>query len=77
MTVSDTLVQYIQDRTNETITDPDINLFENGFLTSLDVLDMISFIEKTFCIEVLAESVDMESFGSIRGMVNLVEKNKA
>ncbi len=77
MTNSDILIEYIKNRTNEIVTDPDTNLFENGFLTSLDVLDMISFIEKTFDIEVSAESVDMESFGSIRGIVNLIEQHNA
>lgn len=76
MTVRENVVHYIKELTNENISDHSINLFENGILTSLDVLDLISFIEKTFSLTISGDDIDMESCGTINGIVNLVEKLK-
>ena len=74
MEATEKIAEYITELTNENITDHSMNLFESGLLTSLDVLDLISFIEKTFDFQISEEDVSMESFGSINGIVGLVEK---
>jgi methoxymalonate biosynthesis acyl carrier protein len=66
------VVNYIESLTHETISDHAMDLFENGFLTSLDVLDLISFIENTYALQITGDDVDMHSFGSIDGMVDLI-----
>lgn len=76
MTIRDRISSYIKGVTNEKIDDHSTNLFENGLLTSLDVLDIISFIENAYDFEVSGDDVDMDSFGSIDGIVNLVERVK-
>ncbi|MEK3903799.1 MULTISPECIES: acyl carrier protein [unclassified Paenibacillus] len=65
---------YIQKITNEDIQDRSANLFELGLLTSLDVLDIISYLENNFGIELSDEDVDMHHFGTIDGLVSLVER---
>ncbi|MBN2535785.1 MAG: hypothetical protein JXB88_23095 [Spirochaetales bacterium] len=76
MTVRENVLLYIEELTNEKISNHEMNLFENNLLTSLDVLDLISFIEKNYDLQVAADDVDMESLGSIDGIVHLVEKLK-
>ncbi|MGC5327080.1 acyl carrier protein [Brevibacillus sp. SYSU BS000544] len=72
--VMDDVSTYIRKITNEDIHDRSANLFELGLLTSLDVLDIISYLENTFGIELSDEDVDMNNFGTIDGLVSLVER---
>ena len=74
MTIRESVSNYIRGLTNETISDHSRNLFADGLLTSLDVLDLISFIEDTFDFQIEADDADMESFGTIDGIVNLIQK---
>ncbi|AKG35134.1 acyl carrier protein [Paenibacillus durus] len=67
---------FIQDLINEPVSDHASNLFEQGILTSLDVLDLLAFLENTFGLEISEEDVDMESFGTIDGLVGLVERKR-
>ncbi|AIQ13259.1 acyl carrier protein [Paenibacillus durus] len=67
---------FIQELINEPVSDHASNLFEQGFLTSLDVLDLLAFLENTFGLEISEEDVDMESFGTIDGLVGLVERKR-
>lgn len=74
MTVREEITEYINELTHENITDDNINLFESGLLTSLDVLDLINFIESKFSIHLLEENVNMDNFGSISGIVSFIEQ---
>ncbi|MNE06549.1 acyl carrier protein [compost metagenome] len=73
MNPRDIIADYVRELTNESEIEDTSNLFELGLLTSLDVLDLLAFIEKTFDLEISEEDVDMESFGTIFGMAKLVE----
>ena len=64
----------IFDLTNETNIDNSTNLFENGYLSSLDVLDLICFIEEVFDISLSEDDMTMENLGTINNIVNLVER---
>lgn len=74
MSYRDKINNYVIELTGEKVLDHSINLFEHGLLTSLDVLDLITFIEKTFNLKIPEDDISMESFGSINGIVTLVEK---
>ncbi len=76
MTVKKEVAKYILELTNEPELDPFMNLFENGHLTSLDFLDLISFIDETFNVSITEDDVGIENLGSINAIVNLVEKLK-
>lgn len=76
MQIKDNVINFIKELKNETIMDHSMNLFESGILTSLDVLDLISYIEETFKIQISEDDIGMESFGTINGIVSLIEKSK-
>lgn len=59
---------------SEKINDND-NLFELGFLTSLDVLDLVDFIENEFNIELDDDDIGMRYLGTIAGMMELIDKH--
>jgi acyl carrier protein len=72
MTVRETIAGYIEELSGERGVDHSSNLFHSGLLTSLDVLSLVAFVEDTFALEITDDDVDMESFGSIDGLVSLV-----
>lgn len=76
MTIKEKLEKYILELTNESRIDHDLNLFDSNLITSLDVLDLFSFIEETFDISLSEDDIDMENLGSINSMVTMVERLK-
>jgi len=76
MAVREEVEKYIAKLTNEHKIDHAQNLFESGFLSSLDVLDLLSFIENTYNITVSDDDLEVENFGSIDNMVKYIEKAK-
>ena len=72
MNVRDTIADYIEELSGERVEDHSSNLFHRGLLTSLDVLSLVAFVEDTFALEITDDDVDMESFGTIDGLVSLV-----
>jgi methoxymalonate biosynthesis acyl carrier protein len=76
MTIRENIAAYIEGLANEKIPDHSLNLFEAGLLTSLDILDLISFIETTFHLSISDDDVSMDTFGSIDGITGLVEKKQ-
>lgn len=76
MAASTELGTYIAELTNESDIDPSTNLFEGGFLSSLDVLDLISFIETKFDITLSEDDMTMENLGTINNMVSMIDRLK-
>ena len=76
MVVREEVEKYISELTNENEIDHGQNLFESGFLSSLDVLDLLSFIENTYNITVSDDDLGIENFGSVDSMVKYIEKVK-
>ena len=72
MKVRETMVSYIERISSEQIFDHSINMFESGILTSLDVLSLVTFIEDTFALEISGDDIDMDSFGTIDGLVSMI-----
>jgi len=75
MSVRDEVEKYILELSNESSIDHSINLFEGSYLSSLDVLDLLCFIEVTYNITVSDDDLGMENFGSIDRIVNYTENN--
>jgi methoxymalonate biosynthesis acyl carrier protein len=58
--------------------DDDANLFESGIANSLFAVQMMTFIEKNFGIEIGAEDLDIENFKSLNAtMAFVLRKNGA
>ena len=72
MNVRDAIAGYIEGISNERDLEHSSNLFESGVLTSLDVLSLVAFIEDTFTVEISGDDIEMDSFGTIDGLVTMV-----
>ena len=56
--------------------DDDDNLFESGIANSLFAIQLMTFIEKTFAIEVGTDDLDIENFKSLNATTAFVlQKN--
>lgn len=66
--------EYVENLTRNAISDTSVNLFDTGLLTSLDVLDLLDFVEQAFDIKIPLEEIDMDNFGSIDRMAMLVDR---
>jgi acyl carrier protein len=73
MNVRKTIGRYIEGVSGDADFDHSSNLFEAGLLTSLDVLSLVSFIEDTFGLDLTVDDVDMDSFGTVDGLVALID----
>ena len=51
---------------------PDEQLIENGVLTSLQTVELVTFLEERFDIMVEDEEFDEENFGSVEAIATLV-----
>ena len=56
---------------------PDEPLIENGVLTSLQTVELVTFLEERFGIMVEDEEFDEENFGSVEAIANLVASKTA
>jgi methoxymalonate biosynthesis acyl carrier protein len=56
---------------------PDEPLIENGVLTSLQTVELVTFLEERFDIFVEDEEFDEENFGSIEAIASLVASKTA
>lgn len=77
MDVREAITGYIQRISKEPSFDPKVNLFEYGVLTSLDVLSLVAFLEDTFKLEISGDDIDMETFGTIDGLVSMISAKRA
>ncbi len=56
---------------------PDEPLIENGVLTSLQTVELVTFLEERFDIMVEDEEFDEENFGSVEAIAGLVASKTA
>ena len=54
----------------------DADIFALGFVDSLFALQLISFLEETFAIEVNDQDLDISNFNSVAAIVAFVNKKK-
>jgi methoxymalonate biosynthesis acyl carrier protein len=76
MQIEQEVSKYVLELCNEPQLDSSLNLFEHGYLSSLDILDLISFIEETFEITIADDDLNIENFGSIASMVSFIARAK-
>jgi methoxymalonate biosynthesis acyl carrier protein len=63
--IKDTVKRFITASANITNLDDDLDLFQSGIVNSLFAVQLMTFIEKTFSIEVGMEDLDIENFKSL------------
>jgi len=72
--IKDTVKRFISRSSNVTNLDDDDNLFESGIVNSLFAVQLMTFIEKTFAIEVGMDDLDIENFKSLNATTAFVLK---
>lgn len=70
--IKEAVKRFILSSINITHLDDDDNLFESGIVNSLFVVQFMTFIEKTFAIEVGMDDLDIENFKSINATTAFV-----
>ncbi len=77
MTDKEIIKNYVLELSGVDHVNEEENLYEMGILNSLDILDIIAFIEETFKLSIVDNDVDMDNFNSINALEALIAKKKA
>jgi methoxymalonate biosynthesis acyl carrier protein len=72
--IKETVKRFILSSITFTHLDDDDNLFESGIVNSLFAVQLMTFIEKTFSIEVGMDDLDIENFKSLNATTAFVLK---
>ena len=72
--IKETVKRFILSSIKFTLLDDDDNLFESGIVNSLFAVQLMTFIEKTFSIEVGMDDLDIENFKSLNATTAFVLK---
>jgi len=70
--IKDSVRRFIATSMNGAHVDDDANLFESGIVNSLFAIQLMTFIEKTFAIEVEADDLDIENLKSLNATTAFV-----
>jgi methoxymalonate biosynthesis acyl carrier protein len=72
--IKETISRFILDSINLRDLKEDDHLFETGVVNSLFAVQLMTFIEKTFAIEIGSDDLDIENFKSIKSTSEFVLK---
>jgi len=74
--IKEAISRFILDSINLRDLKEDDHLFETGIVNSLFAVQLMTFIEKTFAIEIGSDDLDIENFKSLNAMTAFVaQKN--
>lgn len=71
-----TIRNFILDSINIPDLNDDDNLFESGIVNSLFAVQLMTFLEKSFNIEVTMDDLSMDNFESINATSSFVQKKQ-
>jgi methoxymalonate biosynthesis acyl carrier protein len=74
--VRETIRRFIVSSITVMRLDDDANLFESGIVNSLFAVQLMTFVEKTFAIEVDMDDLDIENFKSVNATTGFVLRKK-
>jgi acyl carrier protein len=57
--------------------DRTVDLFEDGYVDSIGVIELIEFLERTFVIEIPEEDLFSPEFSTIDGITRIVTRNRS
>ena len=72
--IKETIKQFILRSIDFAQLEDDENLFESGLVNSLFAVQLMTFIEKTFSLEVGMDDLDIENFKSLGATTAFVRK---
>ena len=70
--IRETVKGFILSSINNMQFSDDVDLFESGIVNSLFAVQLMTFIEKTFAIEVVMDDLDIENFKSLNATTAFV-----
>src|SRR3989449_5662039 len=70
--IKETVKRFISSSISIAKLDDDANLFESGIVNSLFAVQLMTFIEKTFAIEMGMDDLDIENFKSLNATTGFV-----
>ena len=74
--IKETVKRFILSSITFTYLDDDDNLFESGIVNSLFAVQLMTFIERTFAIEVGMDDLDIENFKSLNATTAFVVEER-
>jgi methoxymalonate biosynthesis acyl carrier protein len=75
--VKETVRNFINNSINIDELGDDENLFESGIVNSLFAVQLMTFVERNFGIEIGMEDLDVENFKSVSATAMFVERKSA
>jgi acyl carrier protein len=57
--------------------DRTVDLFEDGYVDSIGVIELIEFLERTFVIQIPEEDLFSTEFSTIDGIARIVTRNRS
>jgi methoxymalonate biosynthesis acyl carrier protein len=75
-TPKEAIRNFILDSINIPDLNDDDNLFESGIVNSLFAVQLMTFLEKSFNIEVTMDDLSMDNFESINSTSSFVQKKQ-
>ncbi|MEO8231775.1 MAG: phosphopantetheine-binding protein [Ignavibacteriota bacterium] len=75
-TTKETIRNFILDSINIPNLNDDDNLFESGIVNSLFAVQLMTFLEKSFNIEVTMDDLSMENFKSVDSTSLFIERKQ-
>ncbi|MFJ9646442.1 acyl carrier protein [Streptomyces sp. NPDC004244] len=76
-TVTTTVRQFITRLSGRPGIQDDRPLISDGVLDSVAAVQMVDFVERTFCVEIADEDLELVHFDSIQGLAGLVNRKLA
>ena len=74
--VRETVTQFLLSSINIANLNNDDNLFESGIVNSLFAVQLMTFLEKTFALEIGMDDLDIENFKSVNATTAFVMRKK-
>jgi methoxymalonate biosynthesis acyl carrier protein len=74
--VKETVTRFLLSSINIATLNNDDNLFESGIVNSLFAVQLMTFLEKTFALEIGMDDLDIENFKSVNAATAFVLKKK-
>lgn len=68
--------EYIMMNTNLNSIDYNLDIFEEGLVSSLFAIELMTFLEKNFDVKVTMDDLDMENFKCVNNIVKFVENKR-
>ncbi len=68
--------EYIMMNTNLNSIDYNLDIFEEGLVSSLFAIELMTFLEKNFEVKVTMDDLDMENFKCVNNIVKFVENKR-